>query len=299
MRDERGPWYLLTGVILGIVLGLAYAWLVSPREFRDTSPASLRADFKDQYRAMVAAAYVANGNLPRAMSRLEQLEDEDAARALAEQAQRTLAEGDDPRSAQALGILAVALGGVELSPAASEESPPSETTQPVGSALTPTAEPTALVENPGTTGGEDGSSPSPSGENQGATRTPISTGTPLPTRTPTSTPGSPFVVRDQAFECDPAVPGPLLRVLAEDASGSPLAGVEVVVSWDGGEDHFFTGLKPDLGAGYADFLMTPGMVYSLRVAGGGEIVADLTAAECETPGGSRYWGSWLVVFAKP
>lgn len=299
MRDERGPWYLLTGVILGIVLGLAYAWLVSPREFRDTSPASLRADFKDQYRAMVAAAFVASGNLPRAVSRLEQLDDEDTARALAEQAQRTLAEGDDPRSAQALGILAVALGGVDFSPAATGESPAAETVQNLEQTVSPSATQTPPGEASGTPGGEDGPSPSPSVENQGATRTPLSTGTPLPTRTPTSTPGSPFVVQDQAFECNPTAPGPLLKVLAEDASGAALPGVGVVVSWEGGEDHFFTGLKPELGAGYADFLMTPGVVYSLRMAGGGEIVSDLIAAECETPGGSRYWGSWLVVFARP
>ncbi len=299
MRDERGPWYLLTGVILGIILGLAYAWLVSPREFRDTSPASLRADFKDQYRAMVAAAYVASGNLPRAISRLDQLDDDDVARALAEQAQRTLAEGDDPRGAQALGILAVALGGVEFSPAAPEESPPPETVGLLEPALTPTATQTPLGEVPGTPGGDGVPTPSPSIANQGATRTPPATGTPLPTRTPTSTPGSPFVVQDPAFECNPAVPGPLLKVLAEDASGDALPGMEVVVSWDGGEDHFFTGLKPELGAGYADFLMTPGVVYSLRMAGGGEIVSDLTAAECETPGGARYWGSWVVVFTRP
>ena len=37
MRDEeRGHWYLLTGLILGFVLGLLYAWLVQPVKFVDT-----------------------------------------------------------------------------------------------------------------------------------------------------------------------------------------------------------------------------------------------------------------------
>ena len=28
-------------------------------------------------------------------------------------------------------------------------------------------------------------------------------------------------------------------------------------------------------------------------------VPDLSAAECETASGSRYWGSWLLVFSQP
>jgi hypothetical protein len=112
MREERGPWYLLTGLLIGLAFGLAYAWVLSPREYIDNSPASLRADFKDRYRALIAAAYAANGNLPRAQSRLALLRDADTNRVLAEQAQRSLAEGRDPHEAQALGLLAVALGQV-------------------------------------------------------------------------------------------------------------------------------------------------------------------------------------------
>jgi hypothetical protein len=110
MRDERGHWYLLTGFVIGIVLGLVYAWLISPQQYQDTSPASLLPEFKDQYRAMIAAAFVATGNLPRAEARLVLLGDSDVEQALTEQAQRTLGEGDSPQEAQALGLLAVALG---------------------------------------------------------------------------------------------------------------------------------------------------------------------------------------------
>ncbi|MBI1865988.1 MAG: HD-GYP domain-containing protein, partial [Nitrospirae bacterium] len=42
--------------------------------------------------------------------------------------------------------------------------------------------------------------------------------------------------------------------------------IEIVVVWDAGEDHFFTGLKPELGQGYADFTMTEGVSYTLRLA---------------------------------
>jgi hypothetical protein len=71
-----------------------------------------------------------------------------------------------------------------------------------------------------------------------------------------------------------------------------------LVSWEGGEDSFFTGLKPELGLGYADYSMTPGVVYSLRLVQGGEQVSDLIASECESSSGERYWGSWLLTFAQ-
>jgi len=302
MRDERGHWYLLTGLVLGVVLGLTYAWLISPREYTDTSPASLRANFKDQYRAMIAVAYVANGNLPRARDRLDLLQDEDIARALAEQAQRSLAEGDSPSEAQALGMLSVALGQgatPALSPVSPDtipvtESPPSATLPPPA-----TATGTSLVLIPTVQTNEPGASPTALSQTPAVTRTLLSTGTPLPTRTPTATPGSPFVLQSQTFVCDQDLSDPLIQVVAQDSTGQELTRVEVVVTWEGGEDHFFTGLKPELGPGYADFTMAPGVVYTLQLAGGGQAIPDLYPAECAAESGDRYWGSWLLVFTQP
>lgn len=290
MNEERGRWYLLTGLVIGAVLGLAYAWLISPREYLDTSPASLQVDFKDQYRAMIALAYVSDGNLARARARLELLQDEDAIRSLAEQAQRTLAEGRSPREAQALGLLAVSLGQgpiplPSLPPANPSPSPVATASPSPSPQATQTASPSPNI--------------SSTPQVPAITRTTFATGMPLPTRTPTSTPGAPFVLQEKTFVCDQNLGGPLLQVQAQDAASQPLAGVEVIVTWEGGEDHFFTGLKPDMGPGYADFAMTPGVVYILRLADGGEPVEDLTAAECEAEGGARYWGSWLLVFSRP
>jgi len=45
--------------------------------------------------------------------------------------------------------------------------------------------------------------------------------------------------------------------------------------------------------------MTPGIVYELRLADGGEPVPGLTAPECEIEGGERYWGSWALLFRQP
>ncbi len=302
MREERGHWYLLTGFAIGIILGLVYAWLISPQQYQDTSPASLQPEFKDQYRAMIAAAYVSSGNLPRAEARLALLDDDDVVRALAEQAQRTLGEGNSPLEAQALGLLAVALGQGEsaliptsITNATAAQNPTSNSPQATD-AITITAEVTpestseSVSANP---------SPLPTDLTPQATRTVLSAATPLPTRTPTTTPGSPVVLQENSLDCDTKISGPLIQVIAEDSSGRPLSNEEILVTWESGEDYFYTGLKPEIGSGYADFLMTPGVIYQVRMSGGGQTVPEITPAECETQSGRRYWGSWLLVFSRP
>ena len=299
MREERGHWYLLTGFAIGIILGLVYAWLISPQQYQDTSPASLQPEFKDQYRAMIAAAYVSSGNLPRAEARLALLDDDDVVRALAEQAQRTLGEGNSPLQAQALGLLAVALGQGEsaLIPTsiATETAAEDQTSNvpQITNTITPTAEEStteSAAVNP---------SPLPTDLTPQATRTSNLTATPLPTRTPTATPGTPFVLQENNFVCDTKISGPLIQIIAENSSGQQLSNREIIVTWEGGEDYFYTGLKPEIGPGYADFLMAPGVVYEVRMGGGGQTVPDITPAECETQSGSRYWGSWVLVFSRP
>jgi hypothetical protein len=109
-EDERGNWYLLTGVVLGIILGILFAWIISPVKYVDTAPESLKDEFKDQYRVLIASAYVANGDLVRAKARLALLDEVDIYLVVAEQAQQILAEGGSVEEAQALGRLALALG---------------------------------------------------------------------------------------------------------------------------------------------------------------------------------------------
>jgi len=304
MKERRGPWYLLTGFVLGILIGLAYAWVVAPVEYQDTSPASLRADFKDRYRALIALAYAANGDLTRAQARLNLLGDADVARILAEQAQRTLAEGKSPQEAQALGLLALALGqGLPTVSASASSASPTPSVSPAGILPSPspfTLSPAASQSTASTPSVDVTITPSETVQKTRADlSTTLPTGTPLPTRTPTPTPGAPFVLLERTFVCDQKLSVPLIQVIAKDVDGQEVPSVEFIVSWDGGEEHFFTGLKPELGIGYADFSMTPGITYTLRLVDGGQPITDLTAAECESESGSRYWGSWLLVFAQP
>ena len=316
MKEERGPWYLLTGLVIGIVFGLVYAWRVQPAEYFDTYPSSLRSEFKDQYRALIAAAYMANGDIVRARARLELLKDEDIFRVLSEQAQRTLAEGLSPDDARALGMLAIALGQEAPGPAVIITLPPSATASPTPSepptqtptetstpqpSETPTSSPTLPPVTPGTEAPEPSASPTAS-RTPRETSTPTKTQIPRPTftstltRTPTATPGGPFVLLSREQVCTQILAAPLIQVEASNAFGDPLQGVLVIVRWNGGSSSFYTGLKPELGLGYADFTAVPGITYSVQLDEDGEIASDLSAVSCSGAGGTTFWGAWLLKF---
>jgi hypothetical protein len=47
----------LIAALLGLAMGLGYGWLVDPVEFIDTTPDTLRADYRADYVLMVAEAY--------------------------------------------------------------------------------------------------------------------------------------------------------------------------------------------------------------------------------------------------
>ena len=109
-EENRGNLYLVTGIVIGLALGLLFSWVIQPVQYLDTSPDSLKGIYQDQYRAVIAAAFEANQDMVRAKARLELLGDEDIVQAVAEQAQRALAEGAPAGEVKALGQLATALG---------------------------------------------------------------------------------------------------------------------------------------------------------------------------------------------
>jgi hypothetical protein len=133
---------------------------------------------------------------------------------------------------------------------------------------------------------------------QTPTATPTRTATPLPTPTQTATPPPDFQLRSLRKICNPDLP-PMIQVSISDSEGTPIPGMEVLILWDGGEDHFFTGLKLELGVGYGDFIMNEGTTYTIRFSGLGEPVSDLQAAECLDEEENPYAGSWLLIFREP
>jgi len=309
MNEERGSWYLFTAILLGIGLGLLYAWVINPAEFVDTPPDSLRADDKDQYRAVIAAAYAATGDLQRALARLSLLGEVDPALALVAQAQRYLAAGKNLQDAQALASLASVLGQVPTprptdipatgTPFSTETISPTSTPAYLAS-LTPTSGVTAadeitttLVITPTITRTLGPSrTPRP-------TETPTISPTPLPTHTPTPTLAPPYVLENQILVCNPVLGEPQIQVFVSNAAGIGVSGVEIILSWQDGEEHFFTGLKPDIDIGYADYVMAPQAGYTLQVADGGQLIPNLSAPECTENSDQPYLGSWRLIFSHP
>ena len=252
-----------------LLAGLFYTWQIDPVEYVDTAPDSLRADFKADYLALISAAYASNQDLLRAQARLDLFSDPDPARTLAALAQQRLAEGFPESDARALALLASALGE-----------------QPTPFVRTPGALETSLASNPSST-------PDSQFPLQGS-RTPTFIST--PSRTPTPETASAFELQSRDMLCDPSLQQPLLQAIVLDAQGRQLPGIEVIVVWDTGQDHFFTGLKPELGLGYGDFTMTEGVTYAVQIAGSTELVTDLSAESCIDNGVDIYLGSWLLTF---
>ncbi len=129
---NRSHWYLLTGLVLGVIAGLIFAWLIYPVIYEDTTPATLTEDYKKIYIRIIAEVYAATNDLERATSRLNLLEDADVVLTLGAHAQRALAEGQE-NQARALALLASA---IQMDQSAGEIPPPlispSETSEEVG-----------------------------------------------------------------------------------------------------------------------------------------------------------------------
>ena len=60
-------WIALAG---GIALGLVYGWVIAPVELVDTTPDTLRADYRADYVLMIAEAYHADKDAELAAHRL-------------------------------------------------------------------------------------------------------------------------------------------------------------------------------------------------------------------------------------
>jgi len=289
---RRFTWSVLIALLAGFGLGLVYSWLISPRNISGAEPVALRADFKDQFRSAIAASYTANRNLGRAQVRLSLLGDIDPVEALNAQAQRTIANGQLSEADQ-LAALAIAMqnganppptsiplteniaspvvGEPPITPFPSPEDIPFIITE------TPQFIETLLIETPIISG----------------------TATPRPTRTPLPTQGAPFKLIGQDTVCDINLPDGLLQVIVLNSNRRQLAGIKIIITWDVGEEIFFTGLKPELGNGYADYLMTPDTAYTIQLGLGSDIATNLIAPSCQSPNGETFTGGFKLTFQQP
>lgn len=288
---RRFPWDILLALGIGLGLGLVYAWMISPLKVTDADPGTLRADFKDQYRSAIAAAFAATGNFPRAQARLELLQDPDPAEVLNAQAQRMLARGDSAQMADQVAELAIALeeGPGEAAPPSRPATQAAVAAEPSPTATVPPASPDLTFVMT-----ESASVPLPA-DTQPAPPAFI----PRPTSTPVPTQGAPFRLTGQDELCDPNLPDGLLQVIVLSSSRRQMPGVKINITWEGGSEQFFTGLKPELGTGYADFAMAPDIAYTVQLATGSDIAAGLTAPTCQASGGETFHGGMKLTFQQP
>jgi hypothetical protein len=263
--------------------------VISPLRYIDTTPSTLRADFKDQYRVLIASAYKADHNIGRAKARIALLGDADPIQALTAQAQRMLGAGESFNIIQDVAGLATDLnsGVASVPPAASPNPtsylaaipptqfvPGSNTGTPVEIVESPTLEPTSQT-------------------------VVFDTPTPRPTRTPIPTAGAPVILASQDAVCNPNLTEGLMQISVLDSHHHQMAGMEIIINWPGGEEHFFTGFKPEIANGYADYIMQPGVIYTVRVGKPGIPVPNLSSPACPDTSGQTFTGGLKLVFQQP
>jgi hypothetical protein len=284
--------YPLLGIALGLAIGLFYTWVVNPVQFYNTDPVDLRPMHKETWIQLVAAAYRQDGNLDRALSRLAGLKDPLIGQTVADITERAIQSGKPAPRIRALAALADALGArtdpMMIYLATPEATlfytatplPPTPTFAPTSTPTgtpTPTATPTRMP----TTAPTASASP-----------------TTRPTRTlqPTATQIPPYYVEVRRRICTDEREVPRIEVIVQTKDSAGIPGVEIWVTWAGGVDRFFTGLKPDLGLGYADFDMTPGSEYALSVGDPNlQILSGLRVETCLPGEGDADYASWQIV----
>ncbi len=258
---------VLLSMVIGLVLGLGYAWLIDPVTFSESSPAQVTKAYRETWLTMAAEAYAQDGDWERTQTRLEALRDPNLAQTLAAVFDRYNATGPNA-TARALARLADRLNastpGMQVYLAAIITPTPRPSPTPRVSATprpTETPQPTATLEQP-------------------------------PTLTPTATPIPDYQVIDRQAECGRGTQPPQIRVIVLDALGQSVLGKEVWITWEGGSDRFVTGLKPEIDPGYGDFDMQLDRAYNIGIDKPTSVVVrDLRAEPCGTEGRT----SWRLI----
>jgi hypothetical protein len=124
----------------------------------------------------------------------------------------------------------------------------------------------------------------------------------LPTPTPDRV--TPYQVISQTLHCaeQPRIAVSLLLSQTIEVRGrerveqEPQPGREIWLIWEEGADRAITGFRPELGLGYADFIIEPGYVYNLYVdTPTGIPISTLQVAPCTPDEGAGWIVRTLIV----
>lgn len=260
------------GFVIGLAVGLYVAWMIWPLEDYASDPSKVRREYVEDYIVLIAKHHALDENIERAQARLNALGISHVEETVAQLTNRYMAERADRSTIRALAKLSYALGvgtsgmAVYL-PAVTPT--PSATATP---AATSTATPTVTASPTMTPAPSPTSSPSLAESTAGAKAT--SRPSPTPTRLGSST----FLLTERRRICNEEAGVGQIEVIVRDSQGRGLSGVPIVITWDGGEERFFTGLKPEYGAGYADFeLRESKQTYTVTLPLSGDVVRELAA----------------------
>jgi len=272
---------LVIGLVAGLGLGLYYTWYVNPIVEVETRPAQLDVEARGRYMAAVALSFSHDSDLGRTIERLLTVTGpgqpfQDMASAACDMVQRGYANSNTGfREIRSM----VTLYQLQGSSGCADEI--------VLAAAPPTQEVVVVLPTP---------TPAPP-----ATKTPTVAPTRFPTATvevavPTASITQQYVLINVATFCDTEISG-VIEVYVQDFNGSGIPGEPVRVRWEGGEDTFFTGLKPERGPAYADFQMERDISYTIEMPDRSDPSSQqLVAVPCTTEGGDTALTSYRVVF---
>lgn len=282
---------VLIGLAIGFGASLFFAWIVEPVSYTEASPARMNDRYRAEYILLVSQAFEAGSDWEQTTERLNALADDQVAQTVADLLATYLRQGEPPEKMRSVALLARRLG-VESAAVDVFVPPDPETVGEAAPVATVGQEPETQVL---------GSSAAEPTVVAGETDQPEAVTTVQPSPTPTVTPRpSPTAVPlyrllSREPVCDRDAPVHRLEVVTVDSTLQPLQAAEVIVIWDEGNDHFFTGFQPDREPGYGDFEMEPDVEYTVMMADGSQLVTGLGISLCDEAVGGLP-GGWRLTF---
>jgi hypothetical protein len=259
--------FVLISFGAGLGIGLGISWGLLPTGDRDTAPVTLNQSDKNLFRQLIADSYYVTRDLARSKIRLELLDGDDALKAIQNQVEVLSLDGVDMSESNALSALYAAMINKRV-----------------------LSMPTKILAFNAT-----------QASHMGATEitrlSVLSTLSAGDVITPTpSFPAGSLIIKYHTQVCDPAKKSPLLQVIVFDQSGRQLSGVVIIVESATGSERIITGLKPGMGAGYADYQLIPGVLYIISNEAMRGDPEKISVVDCMSPQGEKYPGGWLLEF---
>lgn len=288
--------YLLTGALVGLVIGLILSLGFFKVRWVDITPESLTPEGEKDYVIAVALSYYAEKDIGRARSRLETLNPEMNLPNYVNGYGPDIRQEDGGPSLRMRSIYqlavdlsdgALSIDGLELLEEDTEEPLPEQNPTPEEESAVPDvldeSQAETEVANPVNEMAEEDD-----GEVIAEFETP-----PDPTPAELAVNKQPFQLAERLNFCDQNL-SQQLQVQVFDQNGVALQGVPIYIQWAGGSETFFTGLYPEIDDGYADYAMSDAVVYQLQVGGTSLFIEDIESNICQLDDGTTYLGGvWL------